>query len=129
MKSRNHSNALLVELLIVIAFFMLSAMVLLQVFAKARTLSAQAEVTAQAVAAAQSRADALYASEDPKTVLQQMGFALEGNEWVLREDGSTTVVTEEEAGDGFVHRTLTVADGAGETLVTLPFSRWREVEP
>lgn len=129
MKSRNHSNALLVELLIVIAFFMLSALVLLQVFAKARNMSAQAALTAQAVAVAQSRADALYASDDPEATLRQLGFAQEGSEWVLHEMGTTSIVTAKGVEAGLARQSLKVIDGTGETLIELPFSRYREVAP
>ena len=49
MKSGSRSNALLVELLIVVMFFMLSSTVLLQVFATARTQSDRAALMIQAL--------------------------------------------------------------------------------
>ena len=53
MRTGRSSNALLVELLIVIAFFMLSATILMQVFAGARTQSDRAErIALQALKAA-----------------------------------------------------------------------------
>ena len=63
-RSTNRSNALLVELLIVVMFFMLSATVLLQVFAAARNQSRQAERMIGALNTAQNVADELYAAED-----------------------------------------------------------------
>ena len=49
MKSGNRSNALLVELLIVVMFFMLSSTVLLQVFSTARNQSRRAELMTDAL--------------------------------------------------------------------------------
>ena len=131
MKTRNHSNALLLELLIVVMFFMLAATVLLQVFAKARSMGEEAGRTASAVAEAQSRADRLYAAEDPEKALREMGFAAEQDQetWVLREETAVTTVTLSREDGGLTRQRLTVRDTAGTTLADLPCSRWREVSP
>jgi hypothetical protein len=50
MKNHSHSNALLVELLIVVLFFMLASTVLLQLFTAARTQSQRAEDLSEASA-------------------------------------------------------------------------------
>ena len=68
MKTHNRSNALLMELLIVILVFMLASTLLMQVFAKVRGLEDRAELTATALAEAQGQADRLYAAEDPEQV-------------------------------------------------------------
>ena len=64
MKTHNRSNALLVELMIVILFFMLSATILLQVFAASTNQSRNADITTRALTGAQNTADRLYAAPD-----------------------------------------------------------------
>ena len=75
MKNKNKSNSLLVELLIVIMFFMLSGTVLIQVFAKAHELRERSARKMDALLFAQNTADTLYASEDPEQTLAQIGRA------------------------------------------------------
>ena len=129
MKPRNHGNALLVELLIVLMFFMLAATVLMQVFAKARNLGDRARLTAEVTAEAQSRADQLYAAADPLAALSAMGFVERENAWVCEGPDYITRVTLEDGVDGLTKQVLTVQDSAGKTLLTLPCSRLREVRP
>ena len=129
MKPRNRGNALLVELLIVLMFFMLAATVLMQVFAKARNLGDRARLTAAITAEAQSRADQLYAAEDPAAALTAMGFVQRENGWVCESADYSTHVTLEGGADGLTRQILTVHDSAGEPLLTLPCSRLREVRP
>ncbi len=57
MKNHSHSNALLVELLIVVLFFMLASTVLLQLFTAARTQSLRAEELSEATHLAQNLAE------------------------------------------------------------------------
>ena len=57
MKRQSHSNALLVELLIVVLFFMLASTILLQLFTAARTQSAKAEALTEATFLAQNLAE------------------------------------------------------------------------
>ena len=129
MKTRSRSNALLVELLIVVLFFMLAATVLMQVFAKARTMGSRARLTAEVTAEAQSMADRLYTAENPEKALADMGFTPDGALWRCKGPGYITTVTLTAAQDGFTRQELTVTDSAGETLLTLPCSRLREVSP
>ena len=64
MKSGNRSNALLVELLIVVACFMWASTVPLRFFSTARSQSALSGQLTQALNAAQNLADRLYAAPD-----------------------------------------------------------------
>ena len=88
MKSGNRSNALLVELLIVVMFFMLSATMLLQVFAKARSQSDRAGIITHALLDAQNVAERLSASQEPEQALKGMGFTQEERMQVLYGDSS-----------------------------------------
>ena len=128
MKSGTRSNALLVELLIVVMFFMLSSTVLLQVFATARSQSAQSGKLTKAVNEAQTMADRLYASEDAESLLTEMGCTQEDGLWRLSgEDYDLTVSLDLEQrpyGELLRYRVQAVCDG--ETLVDLPAARYRE---
>lgn len=132
MKTSHRSNALLVELLIVVMFFMLSATILLQVFSKARTLDMRAEREADAVAQAQDLADQLWAAEDADALLTSLGFTRSGDTWEREADSVVTRVTAErqELSAGvFLRSEVQVLDSDGTALVTLPCSRYREVSP
>ena len=64
MRNNSRSNVLLVEILIAVLFFMLSATVLIRVFATARNMTVRSGVESAAIADAQNVAEVLYASED-----------------------------------------------------------------
>ena len=86
MRTYTRSNSLLVELMIVILFFMLASSVLIQVFGKARSLSARAETVAAAVMDAQNAADRMAAADEPESALAEMGFVQTDGAWVLERD-------------------------------------------
>ena len=129
MKTGNRSNALLVELIIVVMFFMLAATVLMQVFAKAHELSGQARRIASAVTEAQSLADVLSVSDDAEEALRGMGFTRNGDVWVLSGREYTSEVTVDAGEDGLVRQVLTIWDADGSTLLTLPCPHLMEVRP
>ena len=133
MKEGSRANALLVELLLVIFFFMISAAILVQVFADARLKSRTAHATNASMLEAENIADELYAAKDPDAVLADYGFTAEDGGWVLQKDGYLLKVTlrEEETEAGTL-RTYDVSGIEGEkTLLTLPSSRYipKEVSP
>ena len=133
MKEGSRANALLVELLLVIFFFMLSAAILVQVFADAKLKSRTAHATNYSMLEAQNIAEDLYASDDPDAVLAEYGFASEDGSWVLQKDGYLLKVTfrEEETASGIL-RTYDIAGIEGDkTLLTLPSTRYipKEVSP
>ena len=133
MKNGSRSNALLVELLLVIFFFMISAAILVQVFADAKQKSAVAKATNASMLDAQNIAEDLYASEDPDAVLASYGFAAEDGSWTLEKDGYLLKVTlqEETTASGEL-RTYEIAGVRdGNTLLTLPSTRFipKEVSP
>lgn len=128
MKKANHSNALLVELLIVVMFFMLASTVLLQVYSSASEQGLRAGKTTQALNAAQNAAERLYAAEDARAALAEMGFEDHDGRWE-RQDGDyllTAVTTREERPEGVWHGQEVQVILGGETLITLPCSRYEE---
>ena len=133
MKEGGRANALLVELLLVIFFFMISAAILVQVFADAKLKSRTAHATNASMLEAQNIAEDLYATEDPDTVLASYGFKAEGDGWVLEKDGYLLKITasNEETDSGLL-RTYNISGIEGEkTLLTLPSTRYipKEVSP
>ena len=133
MKEGGRANALLVELLLVIFFFMISAAILVQVFADAKLKSRTAHATNASMLEAQNIAEDLYATEDPDAVLASYGFKAEGDGWVLEKDGYLLKITasNEETDSGLL-RTYNISGIEGEkTLLTLPSTRFipKEVSP
>ena len=83
MRNRSRSNVLLVEILITVLFFMLSATVLIQVFVAARNMTVRSGVQSDALVAAQNVAESIYAAEDVDQTLQDMGFSSSHGAWSL----------------------------------------------
>ncbi len=133
MKEGSRANALLVELLLVIFFFMISAAILVQVFADAKLKSRTAHATNASMLEAQNIAEDLYAAEDPDAVLNAYGFAEKDGAMILEKDGYFLKVTvrEQETESG-VLKTYDVSGVEGDkTLLTLPSTRFipKEVSP
>ena len=128
MKSGNRSNALLVELLIVVTIFMLSSTVLLQVFTTARSQSVLAGKLSQALNEAQSVADRLYAEKDAESVLTEMGYTQEEGLWRLPGDtfDPTVAISLETQPSGELQRFQIQAVSGEQTLVDLPTARYQE---
>ena len=126
MKEGSRANALLVELLLVIFFFMISAAILVQVFADAKMKSRTAYATNAAMLDAQNIAEDLYAAENPDDVLESYGFTGENGEWLLHKDGYLLqVILRETETDSGVLREFDIAGIEGEkTLLTLPSTRY-----
>ena len=133
MKEGSRANALLVELLLVIFFFMISAAILVQVYADAKLKSRTAYATNASMLEAENIAEDLYSAEDPEAVLTGYGFAAEDGGWTLRKDGYLLQVTlrVEETPSGML-RTYDISGvEGGKTLLTLPSTRFipKEVSP
>ena len=133
MKNKSRANALLIELLIVIIFFMFVSVTLVEVFSASRTKSISSQSISRAMLDAQKIAEGLYGAEQTEDALQEMGFSLDGEEWILNRDGYVLSVSElEDEHTGGVLRTLTVtAKEKDRVLVTLPSVRYipKEVAP
>ena len=82
MRRKNGSNILLMEILIAVLFFMLSATVLMRVFSTARNMTVRAGVETEALAEAQDVAEALYAAGDIDAALEEMAFRNSHGTWL-----------------------------------------------
>ena len=128
MKRENKTNALLVELLIVILFFMLGAAILIQVFHKSHQLEKNAQASAQALVDAQNVAETLYAMNGDTEYLQEEGFvySAEGDVWLKPAEGYqlrvTMVDTALVKGSILEMRVEAVVDD--EVLLSLPCSKY-----
>ena len=133
MREGHRANALLVELLLVILFFMLGATTLVELFADARHKSMQARGTNTAIMEAENIADDLYGAEDPDQVLTDLGFTQDNGTWTLEKEDYTLTVTgtEEEAEAGVLRKFTISATGDGKDLFTMPSTRYlpKEVSP
>jgi len=133
MREGHRANALLVELLLVILFFMLGATTLVELFADAKHKSLQARATNTAIMEAENIADDLYGAEDPDAVLAELGFTQDGEGWTLEKKEYTLKVTREdetvEAGE--LRKYTISATGDGKDLFSLPSTRYlpKEVSP
>ena len=139
MSKNNRSNVLLVEILIAVLFFMLSATVLVRVFATAHSTTVKAGVETLALAEAQNVADAVYAADDPAAALEAMGYMNAHGAWT-KNCGEFTLYVEggsrpagagslwEGQVRGFYNRPNASLDDQDGELFALPFARYREVE-
>ena len=92
--SNNRSNVLLVEILIAVLFFMLSATVLVRVFATSRNMTVRSGAETAALAEAQNVAEAIYAADDVEGSLGDMGFILSHGAWTKSYEGGYTIYVE-----------------------------------
>ena len=133
MKEGSRANALLVELLLVIFFFMLGATVLVELFAGAKHKTLQARAINTAVMEAENIADDIYGADDPDKVLQDLGFVKENDSWILTEKEYTLTITQkDEETENGVLRIFTIdGKGDGKDLFSLPSTRYipKEVSP
>ena len=124
MKNHSHSNALLVELLIVVLFFMLASTVLLQLFTAARTQSQRAEDLSEATLLAQNLAETCQRDGSPDT----FPASSDGR---ISFPGSTLTASVESTSQQSESGTLTyytVNIYSGDDLIyTLPTARYEEV--
>ena len=133
MKEGSRANALLVELLLVIFFFMISAAILVQVYADAKLKSKTAHATNFSMLEAQNVAEDLYSAEDPDAVLAEYGVTADDEGWTVEKDGYQLKVTlKVEETDAGTLRTYSISGLEGDkTLITLPSTRYipKEVSP
>lgn len=93
MVGNNRQSALLMEILIAVLFFALSATVILEMFVAASSQSTRAAHQSEALYAAQNLADRLYAAENDEALLASEGFSQKNKDWTLSCDGYTLWVT------------------------------------
>ena len=124
MKNHSHSNALLVELLIVVLFFMLASTVLLQLFTAARTQSLRAEELSEATHLAQNLTESCQAGGS----LDSFPVSSDGR---ISFPGSSLTASVESTSQQSESGTLTyytVNIFSGDDLIyTLPSAHYEEV--
>ena len=133
MREGHRANALLVELLLVILFFMLGSTTLVEIFADAKHQSLQARAMNFAIMEAENISDDLYGADDPDKVLQDLGFTKENDSWILTQKEYTLTVTQkdEETENGVLRKVTIDGKGDGKDLFSLPSTRYipKEVSP
>lgn len=133
MREGHRANALLVELLLVILFFMLGSTTLVEIFADAKHKSLQARAMNFAIMESENISDDLYGADDPDKVLQDLGFTKENDSWILTQKEYTLTVTQqdEETENGVLRKFTIDGKGDGKDLFSLPSTRYipKEVSP
>ena len=124
-RESSRANTLLVELLLVIFFFMISAAVLVQLFADARHKSLEARAATAAITEAQNCAEDLYVNipNDPEGWLAENGFTKdESGRWTREYDSFSLFVTKEseKTESGEICTFMITGFGDGKDLFTIP---------
>ncbi len=139
MGRRSQSNVLLVEILIAVLFFMLSATVLVQVFAASRSMTVRADAQTRALAEAQNTAEALGAAEDVEELLAEEGFLKSHGVWTKEFDTYTLYVSCETVPEGpgemrsaqvrafYKNRKPQAGPAGDEEMFSLPVVRYQGV--
>lgn len=124
MKNHSHSNALLVELLIVVLFFMLASTVLLQLFTAARTQSLRAEELSEATLLAQNLAESCQGegSLDSFPVSSDGRISFPGSSLTASVEST---LQQSESGT-LTYYTVNIYSG-DDLIYTLPSARYEEV--
>ena len=133
MREGHRANALLVELLLVIFFFMIGSMTLIQLFGNARQKSAYAQATNQSIMYAQNVAEELYGADDPESKLTELGFVKSSDIWELDKESYTLQIScrEEKTGAGYLRSYDISGFYMDQVLFTLPSAKYipGEVSP
>ena len=129
MQGSKRGNILLLELMIVILFFMLGAAILMQMFGKARVLTMRSDALTRSVGRASSLADSLMAEGDRAALLSELGAQPTEDGYRLEEDDITYIVSFEEPEGTFPAREGQVkAWWRDEELLALPIVQVSEEE-
>ena len=126
MAKGKRQSALLVEIIIAVLFFALSATVILDVFATAYARSAYAQASTEAMIEAQNLSELIYVSTDAEALLLNEGFVKTGDEWLREEQAFDLRVqfTREEAEAGELLTARIAALSGEQTLIELPCVRY-----
>ncbi len=107
MKKHGTANILLVELVLVILFFMLCMPTIVRCFGNARLKSDYARASAEAAVKAENTGERLAAAEDAEAELERSGFVREGDSWIFRTERYTlTAAPSEEKTEAGILRTV-----------------------
>ena len=123
MKKHSSANILLIELVLVILFFMLCVSTIVEMFGLARVKSAYAKAGSQAMLIVENMEERLAGAADAGAELEREGFVREDGVWVLRQEAYTlTAVETEEKTEAGALRTVNFAaeQKTGTKLFDLP---------
>lgn len=141
MGNKNKTNVLLVEILMAVLFFMLSALVLVRVFATSKNMTVRSGVETAALTSAQNVAETIIASDDPDAALADMQFVSYHGAWTrdygeytLYVNGETEPTDAGELWDGEVaayinQKNANLAEPQDTLLFSLPCALYKEVRP
>ena len=134
MKKHGTANVLLIELALVILFFMLCVSVIVEVFGGARLASREARSRTEAMMTVEKLEARLAGTEDAAAALESSGFTPEGSGWVLKEGNYIlkAELLEEQTGAGRLRTVaFTAEQGNGRPLFELPVTHYLpgEVSP
>ena len=134
MKKHSTANILLMELLVVILFFMLCVSTLVEVLGLARGKSAFARAQNDAMLKVENLESVIRESDGTANTLKENGFAEKGDEWTLTEETFIlhAVIAEEKTEAGTLETvTFTAQRPDGTGLLELPVKRYipGEVNP
>lgn len=122
----NHLNALLVEIMMAVLFFALSAAVILELFTAAHGRSTEARLSSEALGRVRNLTERLCAADDPGALLESEGFEAADALW--RMDAGEYVLTVdvdfEETGAGALMRAEVAAAQEGGVLISLPCAKY-----
>ena len=126
MRDSHRANTLLVELLIVILFFMLAATTIVELFANARQKSHTATIRTETVMTVQNLADELYLSDNPEEILKAYELAPSETGWTCEKDNYQINVTKEDSQQeaGVLRKVEISVVANGEVLFTLPCDKY-----
>lgn len=129
---RYKSNLVLLELLIALTFFAVSAMIASGVLARAHQIGLDSRRTTEALFIAQDWAERIAASDDPSSLITSAGAPAEGG-YAIEQDGYTVLaaITSEATDAGTLYDIRLTVSAKGKALITLPASRYvpGEVSP
>ena len=124
MQFSKRGNVLLLELLIVIVFFMIGSTILMRMFGRSHMMSRRADALTRSVGEASSMADTLMASGDVQAALDRMGAVRSEEGYTISGDGITYIVSfesePEKTGEAAVLEGKIRALWQEEELLSLP---------
>ena len=85
-KRHSTANILLIELVLVILFFMLCVSTIVEMFGLARVKSAYAKAENRAMLIVENLEERLAGTEDAEAELENAGFVRQEDGWVLQEE-------------------------------------------
>lgn len=124
-KNRNQNN-LLVEIMIAVLFFALCSTVILETFMASREFGRRSALEGAALVQAQDLNEQLYAAADPGALLNEAGFAAEGETWQLDMGDYRLEVclNETAAGNGLLRESAIRALRGDEPFAEIPGARY-----